>query len=194
MLPVCILFLKDGFDYLIPLIVYNNFMDDLDGIVAEKLNIRSDFGAALDNVCDAVAHSVLVLVVGMHYGHIAGVLSVVATGAMMLRVTQRLVPGTPKGGGSPTNELIRHIFFILVVSDVWSFDPEPILSAAFTLHAVSLLLPVRLPYLLRSLVKSATGVMLLNALLVAAWLVPDAAAAIGACFILTYLYSFLRAR
>ena len=30
-LPLCILFWEHGYQYLIPLIVYNNFMDDLDG-------------------------------------------------------------------------------------------------------------------------------------------------------------------
>ena len=185
--------MKDGFDYLLPLIVYNNFMDDLDGIVAEKLKIRSEFGGALDNVCDGVAHSVMVMVVGMHYGHIVGILSVIAAGALLLRVTKRLVPATQKGGGSPTNELIRHMFFMLIVSDVYAFDPEPYLIAVFTLHTVSMQMSCPLPYLIRTLVTSATGVMGLNVLLLAAWLVPDAAAAIGAGFILTYLYSFLRA-
>jgi len=47
-LPLSILFFKDGFQYLIPLIIYNNIMDDLDGILAIKLNLKSDFGAALD--------------------------------------------------------------------------------------------------------------------------------------------------
>ena len=46
---------------------YNNFMDDLDGVLAAKLNIRSDFGALLDNVCDAIAHTVVVMAVGMHF-------------------------------------------------------------------------------------------------------------------------------
>ncbi len=38
-LPLCLLFVADGYRYLIPLIVYNNIMDDLDGILAAKLNI-----------------------------------------------------------------------------------------------------------------------------------------------------------
>ena len=53
--PLAILFLEDGFQYLLPLIVYNNIMDDLDGMLAAKLDLKSEFGAALDNVCDAVA-------------------------------------------------------------------------------------------------------------------------------------------
>ena len=59
-LPICILFGEHGYDYLLPLIVYNNIMDDLDGVLAAKLNIKSNFGARLDNVCDAIAHSVFV--------------------------------------------------------------------------------------------------------------------------------------
>ncbi|MDP7092688.1 MAG: CDP-alcohol phosphatidyltransferase family protein, partial [Candidatus Thalassarchaeaceae archaeon] len=63
-----VLFLDDGYRYVVPLILFNSFMDDFDGIVAAKLNIRSRFGANLDNVCDAVAHIILALAVGAHFG------------------------------------------------------------------------------------------------------------------------------
>ena len=59
-LPLVLLFQEDGYRYLIPLIIFNNVMDDLDGVLAAKLDIRSRFGANLDNVCDAVAHGTLV--------------------------------------------------------------------------------------------------------------------------------------
>lgn len=191
-LPVGILFLEGGWGYLIPLIVYNNFMDDLDGIVAEKLNIRSPFGAALDNVCDSVMHTVLVMVVGFHYGPIAGAASVAAAGAMLLRVASRVAPNPAKGTGSPTNELIRHMFFILLLAKLFSFSPESILITAFCLHAVSMLVPYPMPYLLRSLAKSAKAIILINVLLLAAWLEPRyAAPIIGGGFILTYVVSFI---
>ena len=51
---------------MIPLIFYNNVMDDLDGVLAARLNIQSNFGALLDNVCDAIAHTAFVMVVGVH--------------------------------------------------------------------------------------------------------------------------------
>ncbi len=38
-IPLAILFLEDGFQYLLPLILYNNVMDDLDGILAAKLEL-----------------------------------------------------------------------------------------------------------------------------------------------------------
>ena len=63
-LPLIILFMDGGFQYVIPLIIYNNFIDDLDGVLAAALNIRSKFGADLDNVCDAVAHISLAMAVG----------------------------------------------------------------------------------------------------------------------------------
>ena len=69
-LPLVLLFLDDGYRYLIPLIIFNNVMDDLDGILATRLNIRSRFGGDLDNVCDAVAHTILVLAVGAHFGEL----------------------------------------------------------------------------------------------------------------------------
>ena len=62
-LPICLLFVDGGYRYLIPIIVFNNVMDDLDGVVASRLKIASEFGATLDNVCDAVAHVTLVFAV-----------------------------------------------------------------------------------------------------------------------------------
>ena len=56
-LPIGLLVLDGGRDYLMPLMLYNNLMDDLDGVLAVKLGITSDFGARLDNVCDAIASS-----------------------------------------------------------------------------------------------------------------------------------------
>jgi len=199
-LPICILFGEQGYQYLFPLILYNNFMDDLDGVLAGKLNIRSNFGALLDNVCDAIAHPVFVMIVGIHYfqeaGHptlgmfcLAG--SLLATTSLILRVVTRIDPTSVPGTGSPTNELIRHIFFVLLVAQEFEFDPTPILIATFVLHAVSMLAPFKMPYLIRSLTKSATGIGLVNVALLVAWLFPVATPMIAASFVVTYLASFV---
>jgi phosphatidylserine synthase len=204
--PVAILFVKDGYQYLIPLIVYNNVMDDLDGILAAKLNIKSQFGAILDNVCDAIAHTVFVMVVGMQVwtdqggvcGGVCAALSLVAATSLVLRVVSRLDPAAVTGTGSPTNELARHMLFILLLSQIFDFARAPLLIAAFVLHTVSMLVPYRMPWLIRSLTKSATAIGLLNVSLVVAWLVsyaPPLIAAtfvslIAAAFLLSYLLSF----
>jgi len=91
-LPLVLLFLDDGYRYLIPLIIFNNVMDDLDGILAIRLNIRSRFGGDLDNVCDAVAHTILVLAVGAHFGELVLLGSVIAAASIILRVTIRVNP------------------------------------------------------------------------------------------------------
>jgi len=108
-LPLVILFLDDGYRFLIPLILYNNVMDDLDGILAAKLNIRSRFGGDLDNTCDVVAHVILALAVGAHFGGLILAASTIAAGSIILRVTTRINPDTATGTGSPTNELMRHM-------------------------------------------------------------------------------------
>jgi len=197
-LPVAILFLKDGYQYLIPLIVYNNIMDDLDGILAVKLNIKSQFGAILDNVCDAVAHAVFVMVVAMHVwtdqggvcGGVCAAAGLVAAMALVLRVVSRLDPAAVAGTGSPTNELARHMFFILLLAHIFGFATAPPLIAVFVLHTVSMLVPYRMPWLIRSLTKSATAISLVNVSLVVAWLVPYATPLIAAAFLLSYLLSF----
>ena len=198
-LPICILFGKHGHEYLFPLIIYNNFMDDLDGVLAAKLNIRSDFGALLDNVCDAIAHTVFVMAVGMHVAQVSGQpnlggmclgTSLLASGAMIIRVVTRIHPTSATGTGSPTNELIRHILFVLLVAQFFAFDPTPYLIAAFILHAVSMLVPFKMPYLIRSLTKSSLEIGMVNVALLVAWLLPGAAPVVAASFVLTYLASF----
>lgn len=188
-LPLCLLFGEGGYQYLLPLMIYSNVMDDLDGILAGKLNIRSQFGAHLDNVCDAIGHSLFAMLVGMHFGGICLIASLVGTMAIVLRSVARLDP-EKAGGGSPTNELIRHLLFVLVLSESFQFYAAPYLIAAFVLNAFSMLMPFKMPYLIRSLTKSATTIGLVNVALLTAWLVPDTAPFIAASFLATYLYSF----
>ena len=196
-LPICLLFVQDGYRYLVPLIVYNNIMDDLDGILATDLNIKSRFGANLDNLCDAVAHIVFVMVIGFHFledsrwvGGICAALALVAVVAMVLRVTVRLDPTSTAGTGSPTNELIRHTLFILLLAENLSFSPVPFLIAIFAFHAVSMLVPFRMPYQIRSMAKSNIAIILVNLALVGAWLIPYVTPIVAASFIGAYLVSF----
>lgn len=198
-LPVALLFLENGHRYLIPLVIYNNIMDDLDGILAAKLGIKSEWGAVLDNVCDAVSHTIFALAVGFQagmlgggvYGALAAVMGLAAATAILLRVVSRLCAPATLGSGSPTNELMRHLLLILLLAGAFDFEPAPFLIAAFSLHAVSMLVPFQLPWLIRSWTKSAAAIGLLNAVLVLAWLVPYATPVVAACFFLTYLCSLV---
>jgi len=198
-LPICILFGEHGYQYLLPLIIYNNVMHDLDGVLAAKLNIRGNFGALLDNVCDAIAHTVFVMVVGIHFaqaaahpyqGGICLASSLMATVAMIVRVVTRINPTSVTAMGSPTNELIRHIFFALLVAQIFEFDPRSLLIAAFILHTVSMLVPFKMPYLVRTLTKSAIAIGMVNVALLVAWLLPYATPVVAASFVVTYLASF----
>ena len=198
-LPICILFGEHGYQYLIPLIIYNNVIDDLDGVLAGKLNIRSNFGALLDNVCDAIAHTVFVMVVGMHFAQETGypyvggacfAISLLVSVALIVRVVTRINPTSVTGTGTPTNELIRHMFFVLLVAQFFGFDPTPYLIAIFVLHAVSMLVPFKMPYLIRSLTKSAVAIGMVNIALLMAWLWPHTAPVVAAAFGITYLASF----
>ena len=173
-------------------------MDDLDGILATGLNIKSRFGANLDNLCDAVAHIVFVMVVGFHFledsswaGGICAALALVAVAAMVLRVTVRLDPTSTASTGSPTNELIRHTLFILLLADSFSFSPVPFLIAIFAFHAVSMLVPFRMPYQICSMAKSIIAIILVNLALVSACLIPYFTPIIAASFIGAYLVSFM---
>ena len=190
-LPLCLLFQEGGYQYLIPLMIYGNVMDDFDGILAAKLNIRSEFGALLDNVCDAIGHSVLVMLVGMHFGGVCAVASLVGVAAIILRSVARLAPGQVSGTGSPTNELIRHTLFILLLAETFAFSAAPYLTVAILLNTTTMLLPYKLPYLIRSMTKSARAISLVNIALLVAWLVPRTTPYIATAFISTYLFSLV---
>jgi len=198
-LPICILFRENGYQYLLPLIIYNNFMDDLDGVLAGKLNIRSDFGALLDNVCDAIAHAAFVMVVGMRFvqkttnpylGGLCLAACLIATAAIVIRVVNRITPSAVSGTGSPTNELVRHTFFVLLVTQLFGVDPAPYLIVTFVLHSVSMLVPFKMPFMIRSMAKSATAIGMVNIALLIAWLLPYAVPVVAALFIVTYFVSF----
>ncbi len=190
-LPLVLLFFEGGYLYVIPLIIYNNVMDDLDGVLATKLNIRSSFGAVLDNVCDAVAHVALALAVGAHFGGQVLVGSMIASASIILRVTSRLNTDSVAGSGSPTNELMRHMLFVLLLAHIFDVGPEWYLVLIFSLHVVTMNVPFKLPFLIRGLAKTATTVTLVNVALVAAWLIPFVTPFIATAFIATYLYSFM---
>ncbi len=188
-LPLCILFTEGGYQYIIPLIIYNNIMDDLDGILAVKMNIKSNFGATLDNLCDGISHTIIVMAVSMHFGGIAAAAGLIAVAGIMLRVVSRLSPSAVSGAGSPTNELIRHMMFVLLLAPLFNLSAAPLLVVVFTVHAVSMLVPYKMPYLIRSITKSAAAIGMINLALVTAWLVPFTTPLIAASFILSYLYS-----
>lgn len=188
-MPLCVLFGESGTLYLIPLIIYCNVMDDLDGILAAKLNTRSDFGARLDNVCDAISHSIIMMVVGMMLGGIGLAAALVAIAMVIARSVSRLDPKTVPGTGSPTNELVRHAFFILLLSKQFEFSAEPFLIVAFVLNTITMSLPWKFPYMIRSMTKSAYAIGLVNVALLVAWLVPSALPFIALAFFGSYLVS-----
>jgi len=143
--PLFILFQEGGFQYIIPLIIYNNIIDDLDGFIAKKLKIRTQYGSNLDNICDAVAHSIIVISVGIHFGEYLTLFSVVAVSSIILRITNRFELGSNFEGGSQTNELMRHIMFILLISELGGFNPSPILALVFVLNSISMLITIPFP-------------------------------------------------
>jgi phosphatidylserine synthase len=189
-LPMGLLFLEGSYAYLIPFIIFNNVMDDLDGVLARKLKIGSLLGANLDNVCDTVVHVTLVLLVSAHFGPGVLIVGMIASTAIILRLTGRLSPETLKCNGSPTNELIRHLLFVLLLTKQFNLAPEFYLILVFVFHSITMLVPFRLTYLIRGMVKSATGIALVNVALIVSWIVPLLTPFIAATFFITYLYSF----
>lgn len=190
-LPLVILFLEDGYLYVIPLIIYNNFIDDLDGVLAAKLSIRSRFGADLDNVCDAVAHITLALAVGAHFGSFLIVASAIAAGSILIRTVTRLNPNFVGGTGSQTNELMRHMLFALLLAGQFNISPEYILAAVFLMHSGSMVLPYPMRHSIIDRANSPALLGLVNVSLVVAWLVPTTTPIIAVAFVAAYINSFI---
>lgn len=191
LLPLYILLQEDAFVYLCPLILYNNIMDDLDGVLAKKLGLCSEFGAGLDNVCDAVAHIMVAMVVGSHYGGVVLALSLLSAVAILVRVVQRVAASPTLGTGTPTNELMRHLLLLSILHEAFGFDIIPYLSAAYLLNSASMLVPFTMPHLVRSSAKSATAILAVNVALAVALFVPVTAPFTTVAFLGTYLYSFV---
>ena len=190
-LPLVVLILDDGYRYVVLLIIYNNFMDDLDGVLAAWLDIKTRFGADLDNVCDSVAHISLALAVGAHFGIPLIALSAIAAGSILVRIGRRLDPKAIEGIGSQTNELMRHMLFTLLLAGQFDFSPEYILMAVFLVHSVSMLLPYPMHHPIIDRAKSATMLGLVNVALVVAWLVPILTPVVTAAFVAAYIFSFI---
>ena len=177
--------------YLCPLIVFNNIMDDLDGILAKKLGLSSEFGAGLDNVCDAVAHILIAMVVGSHYGGVVLAASLLSAVVILVRVVQRLAPSPAGGTGTPTNELMRHLLLLTILHEFFGFEHTAYLVAAYLLNSASMLVPFTMPHLVRSKAKTATAILGVNVALAVAWFAPVTAPYIAVVFLGTYLYSFV---
>lgn len=190
-LPLALLFLDGGYGFLFQVIIFNNVMDDLDGILAAKLNIKSRFGANLDNVCDAIVHVTIALVVGAHFGGWVLFASLFAATSVILRATSRLESNQVAEGGTPTNELMRHLLFVLLLAQAFDFGAAAYLIVLFLLHAVSMLMPFKFPLLIRGFAKTAIPVVLVNVALVLAWRVPAVLPIFAAGFIGTYAISFV---
>ena len=190
-LPLCLLLFDDGYAWISVLIVFNNFMDDLDGILAKKLGLQSEFGAGLDNVCDAVSHILIAMVVGVHHGGIVLAFSLLVSIAILIRVVQRISPSSSAGNGTPTNELMRHLLFVVIMQALIGFDATPYLILIFLLNALSMLVPFAMPHLVRAKTKSVMAIGAVNVALVLVWSLPVTAPFIALVFFAPYLYSLV---
>ncbi len=165
-------------------------MDDLDGILAKKLGLCSEFGAGLDNVCDAVAHILIAMVVGFHFGGVVLAASLLSAVAILIRVVQRIAPSHVPGTGTPTNELMRHLLLLTMLHQFYAFEITTYLVAVYLLNSASMLVPFAMPHLVRSKTKSATAILGVNVALVLTWVSPETAPFMAVVFLGTYLYSF----
>jgi phosphatidylglycerophosphate synthase len=191
--PVYLLFHAEGFQFIVPFIIYNNIMDDLDGAVAKKLGIRSQFGANVDNICDAIAHSAIVIAVGTYFGGALTVISLIAAFSIVLRTAARIDPNSISDQGTQTNELLRHIMFILLIGEMTGLNLVPVLTTIFLMNSISMLLPTHFTFMIVHYAKTPVSMMWFNISLILAYWFQPLTYLIGAAFFITYIYSFSKA-
>jgi phosphatidylglycerophosphate synthase len=188
-LPLCLLLTPGGYAFLPPLIVYNNLMDDLDGMLARAMRLTTHFGFRLDNVCDAAGHTMITMAVGAHFGGWALLAAMAPSAAILVRMTGRLQPEGPDGLGSTTNELMRHLLFLILLERAFDVAIRGWVIGVFLIHAVTLVAPIPMPHLLRSRARRVWAVGAINASLVVALLAPMWSALIALPFGVTFVSS-----
>ncbi len=194
--PLLLLLLPEGLSWIPWVIVLNNIADDLDGLVAGWLNIRSQFGAHLDNVCDAVVHGGIVMVLASSLAPIGLTIGFLAACSVVIRSTRRLSPNSSPGG-SPTNELMRHCLLAMIMADLGWISASLVLPVIFLLHAISMQLTENMPWMIRSLARSPAQIIMLNIILLALvaypapWLVGLTTLIITGGYILSFIKAVL---
>ncbi|OZG72163.1 hypothetical protein BTA51_17585 [Hahella sp. CCB-MM4] len=191
--PLMLLLLPEGLSWIPWVIVLNNIADDLDGLIAGWLNIRSQFGAHLDNVCDAVVHGGIVLALASSLDVFGMVTGFLATCSIVIRSTRRLSSDTPSGG-SPTNELMRHCLLVWLLADLGWISASLALPVLFVVHSISLQFTTTMPWLIRNLIRTPVPIIALNAflLLLVAYPSPWLVGASTVVIIGSYVLSFFR--
>ena len=123
---------------------------------------------------------------------VCGLVGLVSVSAILIRSVSRLDPDVVKGTGSPTNELIRHILFVILLATMFDFNPALALIVVFATHAITMFIKHPMPYMIRSQAKTTLAILLVNVSLIIAWLIPFALPIIAGGFILTYLFSLFK--
>jgi phosphatidylglycerophosphate synthase len=188
-LPLSLLLTPVGLAYLPYFLVYNNAIDDLDGVLARKLGIESSFGAVLDNLCDTVAHVLLVMVISAVKRGTIMWWALLPVTAILIRMALRIDAKSAQAFGSSTNELLRHLLFLLLLEQTWSLDIEVAFIAVFLCHSVSLLVPFQMTYLVRGWFKSPFYLLFLNIMLLVTVFVPLLVTLIAPVYFIAYLFS-----
>jgi MFS superfamily sulfate permease-like transporter len=85
---------------------------------------------------------------------------------------------------------MRHIFFVLILSDIFTFNPEYILVVVLILNIISMSSSKKMTTMLRSQAKTAFLVILVNVSLILSLLLPILSPYIAFIFFVTYLYAF----
>lgn len=190
--PAMLLLDPDFRIHLSILVLITILADDIDGMIARGLNTTSDFGRHLDLVSDCASHVIIVIVISQEYNLPVRILAILASIAMITRLSLSASSHQTKGHGVTTNEYVVYLFLIRTVDNHFSIDLTAAVICITVLVLVSLNIPCRITTP-RRVLDGGVGLLVFDAFLVLASIVPVIAVAILLITLILHIYSLCRA-
>ena len=175
----------------LPLIAAINLLaDDLDGMVARRLNVSSEFGRYLDLVCDTASHSFLLMVVAANHGALSIIIAPVILMSMFYRLSKSASQTIGKDNGTTTNEYIVSLQLVVALELSWDLDLEYLLAALAVLSILTLNSRLRVNTLRR--VMSDKMLLVFDGFLILGAFRPEIALSLLAVHMIPFLSGTLR--
>jgi phosphatidylserine synthase len=190
--PAILLLDPDFRIHLTILVLIAIFADDIDGMIARGLNTTSDFGRHLDLLCDCAVHVIIVFVICQEYNLPTRIAAILASIAMIIRLALSASRQDRKGYGITTNEYVVYLFLVRISDNYFSVDLTAAVICITALVFVSLNIRCKITTL-RRVLDGGIGLLIFDAFLVLAIVVPMVAVAILLITLILHIYSLCRA-
>lgn len=139
--PVLLLLAEPYHSLVVGLALYQLLLDDLDGMAARALNTGTALGRALDDICDAVAHVLIVGTIGFAMGSWTALAAGITMLTIVVRTASRRSGNVDLRWGSATNEGVVVIILAWSALGNGADVPNAAIAGMLLLQAVGMLIP-----------------------------------------------------